>query len=350
MNMETGYLLTIAIPTWKRAEYLRLNLRQLKRELQSVPAGTVEIVVSDNCSPDHTGEVVRQAVAEGMTIRYVRNAENLGWGRNFFQCFNLAQGHYVWILGDDDLPLDGTLRRIVRHVQAQEFGVICIRPYGYDHDFLRESPGTDGGEKIIADGGRFLEKIGALATMISAIIVNKRQMGTVDTDQLFCGDLAHLHLTLIAALRGGPHLFVDRALIACKRNNSATYKFSKIFVQEYWQLMDSYVPAGMGKETIRRIENRLLFSYYPFYLLQERLADNGDHRVSEAHFSGRFGSRLLYRWWVAPILTMPRPLALAWAGAATAIGRAMGGELRRGIVFAMAKFRQRISNSPSPSA
>lgn len=332
-------LLTIAVPTWKRAEYLRITLGQLRREIESVAPGRIEVIVSDNCSPDHTGEVVTEAIQQGLAVRYVRNTENIGWGRNFFQCFNLAQARYVLVLGDDDVLLDGTLDRIMHYIGREDFGVVCVRPFGYDHDFRAEAPGTAGTDRVYHDTESFLVSIGALATMISACVVNKEKMGRVDTQLLFCGDLAHLHLVLLAALRHPRHLFIDRPLIACKRNNSANYKFSKVFVEEYWRLMEGYVGQGLSSRTLRAIQTKLLFSYYPFYLFLERLADNGDHLTSLQHFSERFGDRWLYRLWIAPILRWPRVLALAWATMATAVGRAAGGELRRGFYFALSKLR-----------
>lgn len=343
MTDQGQCILSIAIPTWNRAGFLQQNLRQLNKEISTVPDANIEVIVSDNCSTDQTSDVVREAVSAGLAVRYIRNKENIGWGRNFFQCFNLAAGRYVMVLGDDDFLLDGTLARVIEQIDGPDFGVVCIRPFGFDHDFQKESMGTAGKERVFTDTGEFLVAIGALATMISACIVNKRTMGGIDTDKLFCGDLAHLHLVLLGASSTNRHLFIDRPLIACKRNNSSNYKFSKVFVQEYWALMDEYVAAGLPKQAVRRIQSRLLFSYYPFYLLLERLANNGDHKVSAVHFSERFGNRMLYRLWVAPILHFPRILALAWAVTTTVIGRVCDGELRRGLHFAASKLRRPIA-------
>src|SRR5262245_13625591 len=106
----TRPLLTIAIPTWNRASYLEQNLAQLGAEMRGVAPGEVELLISDNHSTDSTPKVVENAQRAGLAIRYVRNAENLGWGRNFAQCFELASGTYLLLLGDDDLLCDGALR------------------------------------------------------------------------------------------------------------------------------------------------------------------------------------------------------------------------------------------------
>ena len=61
-------LLTIAIPTYMRAEYLKKNLAQLKR-LGHGLWDELELLISDNASPDTTELVVMEAIADGLPIR-----------------------------------------------------------------------------------------------------------------------------------------------------------------------------------------------------------------------------------------------------------------------------------------
>src|SRR6185436_21130825 len=122
-------LLTIAIPTWNRAAYLAQNLAQLRSEMEEIAPGTVEIVVSDNCSPDHTGDVVQTELRQGAPIRYVRNPENLGWAKNFAQAFELASGKYTLLLGDDDLLVDGALKLLLARLRESDYGVVSLRAY-----------------------------------------------------------------------------------------------------------------------------------------------------------------------------------------------------------------------------
>ena len=68
---------------------------------------SVEIVVSDNASTDGTREVV-EAAATVYPIAYIRNDANVG-SRNFLVSVEWASGEYAWVLGDDDLVLEGGL-------------------------------------------------------------------------------------------------------------------------------------------------------------------------------------------------------------------------------------------------
>lgn len=341
--MQTPPLLTIAIPTWNRAKFLEHNLNQLRSEMKTIPAGIVEIMVSDNCSHDNTAEVVANAIATGLPIRYLRNEKNIGWGGNFCQCFEKAEGQYVLLLGDDDLLVDGALKLLIERASSKNYGVICLRPYGFDNEFRNEYPGNFGNEKSYTDAGEFLVGIGALMTMISACVVNRELLRGLPMKEYFSSDLAHLYLVLHAALQAKENLFINKYLVACKRNNSANYDFAEVFVDQLWDILQSYQSRGLGIHALSLIETRMLFSYYPFYLLLIRLERAGNNEETYRRFKNRFQHRLLFRFWLAPILTLPRGLAIPLGALTTLIGRISDGEFRRGQAFFKRKVLQYLN-------
>jgi len=176
-------LLTIAIPTWNRAPFLRLTLAQLRQEMARVPNGKVELLISDNCSQDETASVVEHFTQSGLSVHYTKNQENIGSDANIAQCFNLAQGKYVLILGDDDLFVDGALDILLHRLSDNDYGIICLRSYGFELDFRKEYPGGHGKDKTFKDGGKFLAAIGPLMTLISSCVINKKLLSSVDALQ-----------------------------------------------------------------------------------------------------------------------------------------------------------------------
>lgn len=326
-------LLTIAIPTWNRANFLALNLERLSLEAPDVWR-RAEILVSDNASTDGTQQLVRDAIASGLPVRYLRNTENIGSDANIAQCFNLARGDFVLILGDDDLFVDGALNALLERLASNEYGVVCMKPYGFEKDFRKEYPGAFGSEKVFENAGLFLAAIGPLMTLISSCAISKRLLPDIDARQ-FCGDnLVQVHLVLRAALAAKHNLFMDRYLIGCQRNNSGGYDFSQVFVTNLGAVFDSCKPAGLSASAIHGIERRFLLAYYPFYLLRQRISRSGDLDATLARFDRRFRGRFLFSYWVAPILRLPRALGIVWGSMATLIGRVLQGDLRRGIAFA----------------
>ena len=99
-------------------------------------------------------------------------------------------------------------------------------------------------------------------------------------------------------------------------------------------MLDSCKSLGLTESAILAIESRLMLAYYPFYLLRQRLAKSGDLHATLARFEARFHGRLLFSYWLLPIMRLPRPLGIIWGGMVTVIGRVLNGDLRRGIAFA----------------
>src|SRR5215510_11061089 len=75
-----------------------------------------EILIMDDCSPDHTPEVARSF--HDSRIQYVRNEKNLGNNSNYNKGINQARGQYIWLISADD-----RLRRnyvLTRYVQLMD--------------------------------------------------------------------------------------------------------------------------------------------------------------------------------------------------------------------------------------
>ena len=101
--------LTIAIPTYNRAKQLD---RQLNWAVNAIADrwDEIELLVSDNASPDETPQVCQkwQAQTNGR-MRIFRQSKNIGITRNCLFCIQEARGDFVWTVSDDDVVLEGTL-------------------------------------------------------------------------------------------------------------------------------------------------------------------------------------------------------------------------------------------------
>jgi len=119
--MSTSPLVTIAIPTYNRAEsYFPSALQSALSQTYS----NIEIVVSDNCSNDHTQAMVR--ANKDPRIRYFRHDPGIGQKNNYNFCFEQAKGSYVLLLHDDDL-IDDDFVSSCMHATEGTAGVGIIR-------------------------------------------------------------------------------------------------------------------------------------------------------------------------------------------------------------------------------
>jgi len=337
-------LLTIAIPTWKRSTYLAETLAQIHAQLILIDKGLVEVLVSDNASPDETQSVVVSVISFGLPVNYIRNTENIGSDANIAQCFNRSKGKYVLILGDDDLLVDGSIALLLTQIRKNNYGVITLRPYGFDHDYRAEHPGGGGHDCVFVNGTEFLAEVGPLMTLISSCVINKSLLPNLDASEFCGGNLVQVHLVILAALAAQENLYLKRYLVACKRNNSGGYDFSAVFVTSFGEILDKFKSRGLTEGDVESIERKFLVGYYPYYLLRQRLNQSGDLAATSQRFNERYRGRVIFEYWVSPIILLPRPLAILWGGFATLLGRVLYGELRRGLSFAMNKLR-RISKT-----
>lgn len=342
-------LLTIAIPTYNRASFLSLLLDQLFSEVNGVgPNCDVEILISDNASSDSTQDIVANVARSGFEITYVRNNTNIGSDRNIAQCFNMALGRYVLIMGDDDLLVDGMLGGLLTNLKERSPGVALLRAYGFDEDFRSESPGTDGNWVTYHSVDAFLMRAGAQITLISACVINKQLIAPLDTNQFVDSSLVQVHLVLRALLASSSSISYEGHAIACKRNNSGGYSYAQVFVENLGAILDFYQSYGLSLKVISKYESNLLRSHHPYYLWRIIRSDYRQLSLSEKYFVARFRSRWEYNFLIKPMFSLPRPLAWVWGAVIVLVGRlAVRGGIRRGIVFLKSQLRIRLGRLSS---
>ena len=113
-------LVTIGIPTYNRADgFLRNALSSAVNQTYK----NIEIIVSDNCSTDHTESLVGDF--PDSRIRYVKHKENIGAKNNWNYCVKEAKGRYFVMLHDDDCIDEDMVEACLRSLpDGKDVGVI----------------------------------------------------------------------------------------------------------------------------------------------------------------------------------------------------------------------------------
>ena len=131
--------ISICTPTYNRADHLNNCLHSIISN-KSRSAIDFEVCVSDNCSTDDTEKVVRRA-QQSIDIKYNKNTKNLGVSRNFLNVVRMAQGEFVWLLGDDDLLMPYALERLNDLIgQHPEVDFFYVNSYFMSMDFVYSFP------------------------------------------------------------------------------------------------------------------------------------------------------------------------------------------------------------------
>lgn len=126
--IETN-LVSVIIPTYNRADLLREAIESVLNQTYE----NFELLVLDNCSPDHTSDVV--ASFRDHRIKYLRHQCNIGSTGNYTYGLNLAKGKYVSFLPDDDRYIDKFLsNRMACFETNQEIAAVFSPFFYFDTD------------------------------------------------------------------------------------------------------------------------------------------------------------------------------------------------------------------------
>ncbi len=102
--------ISLCIPTYNRAHHLKNCLNSIIAVYKKTNFN-FQVCISDNNSTDNTLDIVNEAKKE-IDIKYFKNEKNLGIPKNFINVVNMADGEFVWLIGDDDLLVNGSLNRL----------------------------------------------------------------------------------------------------------------------------------------------------------------------------------------------------------------------------------------------
>lgn len=97
---------TIGMPTYNRAEYLKTSIPQVLNQTYS----DFEFIICDDCSSDNTPEVVKSF--SDSRIRYYRNEKNLNIPGVLNRILNISVGEYIIFLHDHDIFEPNLLKKM----------------------------------------------------------------------------------------------------------------------------------------------------------------------------------------------------------------------------------------------
>ncbi|MFA6087887.1 glycosyltransferase family 2 protein [Mucilaginibacter sp.] len=262
-------LLTIAIPTYNRARLLDTCLNSILSQVNTEISNDIEVIVSDNDSPDNTTNIVEKYINTGHKITYTKRPENIGADRNIAACFLKASGKYVWLFSDDDLLLPGYLKFIFDLLNNNDFGNLYLNGLWYNEVYENntEAPVKINFEKF-DDPLLFIEKVNFWLTFITGNIINKSLFTEqIDVSAFYESNLGHLSWILPSVFKGKQNAIISDKVIACKENNTGGYNLLKVFGQNFNNVMDMLITRRLIDKKVKRIINQhLLNSFFPMFI------------------------------------------------------------------------------------
>ncbi|OWK71254.1 glycosyltransferase [Pedobacter sp. AJM] len=156
--------ITIAIPTYKRADLLRDTLDSAINQIEFIE---YDIVVVDN-NPERGCETEKlMNFYNNPRLSYYKNEENIGMFGNWNRCIELSSGKYLTILNDDDILEPNYLKCVLEIVSVkQNLDAIIV------------------GHKVIDSEGKLILKHKIAEPKLNKVIPLDLQLGNVNPGSL----------------------------------------------------------------------------------------------------------------------------------------------------------------------
>lgn len=290
-------LLSICIPTFNRAKFLNRLLTGLLPEVDAL-GGAVNVYISDNASDDTTHADCQGRSDHSRFFKYQRNERNLGPDFNISKAFDLADGKYVWVLGDDEVIAPGALKLLIDQLYANDVGLACLRTREIPEN--ENIPSVPHLKVLHIDTPEVLaRKIRMFFTFISGVIVNKRlyeEKCEKDRSGLLGTNLIQLGWVLPVLVAGKKHIYIATPIVAAEQNNTGGYKLFTVFGENFVRLVKQYLAEHPSIQ-------KTLFNAAMLFLIDWRFKSLGKFSTENITLSmdRAFGSLLPYRTVVRPL-------------------------------------------------
>lgn len=119
--------LSIFIPTYNRCDLLKDALNSLIHEAYKY---NISIIISDNNSIDDTENMVNEFKNKYKNIFYSKNEKNVGIDKNMLSVLKLVKTKYCFMLGDDDLLIEGGIEKVLKMLSTMDFDLILLTEMG----------------------------------------------------------------------------------------------------------------------------------------------------------------------------------------------------------------------------
>lgn len=266
--------LSICMPTYNRAGHLQNLLGVIFSQLEKYALlDVVEVLVSDNDSPDNTSEIVQKYLPLG--LRYSKNPTNIGPDANFLKLFEMATGDYIWLPGDDDSINADTLAYIIKLIDTEQFDYLYLRSTG-------AQPTPQRGAVVVTARQLLMSTSIYTTFMTSQVIRASLIKAEISEARKFLGGfMAYYSIFLKTLYRSSKCLISDcQEVYAGSAANTGGYRFYKVWSVSVTEvLLES--PFGADQALVSRFKTDMLLYLLLPITFQVRTSSDGFRFDSE---------------------------------------------------------------------
>lgn len=254
-------LLTIAIPTYNRLDYLKQNLENILIQVSN-HRDDVDVLVSNNCSPDATKEYLDELQKKYSFLQVVNQKENIGPDGNFISIFEANKNKFLYIISDDDILLDNSLNRIVEFLKLNNdiSFTFANNVMFYDHfdaskieTYKRIIHNDD--NMVTNDKKEFINNVKLEFTFLSSLIFNTTKLSAIDTYKKYLNTNWAQSFIALDCMRGECKLgIIGKPIIAQNQlMSSPSYNPFYVFGPSLKSLIDFSIECGFNKKQMYKL-------------------------------------------------------------------------------------------------
>lgn len=258
----SNFLLSLCIPTFNRAPFLRETLESIVLQPAFHHAEDIEIVISDNCSTDTT-ETVSMEYVERFPgkVNYFRQPQGTNPTElNFVSVLEKADGRFLKLHNDNLLFMDASLEKIVdtlRDPQTCDASVVFFTNGLFQHE----------GTKVVNNLNDFVRSASYMATWIASFCVARCAFLSLDN----VGRHAGLRLIqtdiLYRIMAGTAHavLVYDTLFKPVVGARKGGFNIAEVFGKNYLELMREFVQSNALAHDVYLEEKLNVFAKHTFH-------------------------------------------------------------------------------------
>jgi hypothetical protein len=277
-----------------------------------------EIVVSDDCSPDDSQQVLPELLQRsGRSFRYYAQPVNLGYDGNVRFCLAAAQGEYVLLLGNDDaLASPDSLRRIADalvNLNRPDVAFVNFADYASDQ-VTRRAQDT----QLLGSGADTAIRFFRSFSFVSGLVFSTQAAQEHETGDMDGSIYYQIYLASRILAHGGNLAAIDQCAIRkdVRLYGQTVPNYATSGADIPWSFrcrhtgLDSVIrvtaaavlptmPEELHSDAMRRIIGQVLAISYAHWLFEYRRVANWSAAVGVAR--GMWPGRLLAEYRLTPM-------------------------------------------------
>lgn len=253
-------ILSICIPTYNRADILDRTLKSIVKEEVFRETTDIEIVISDNCSPDNTKEVVEKYLSKFPDkIKYVRQENNIK-DKNFATVLGYANGTFAKLHNDTLLVNKDGLTELVEILKANEDRSVVF--------FVEIKKGEKASFEKCSNIEMFFDKVSYRATWIGGLCVNSELYKTIENPARFSSlNFSQIDIITRMLAKNSASLIVYSSFFEVQQlNNKGGYNVAEVFGTNLIKILYSLKEEEyISQKVVDKIKKSVLKKVINFY-------------------------------------------------------------------------------------